>query len=72
MTNHPYLWEGCHGEEEKERNIRARSLASPRWGGARRRAWAHDMCVNGPLKFVPKPHSSAASFCHLFLLRVRV
>jgi hypothetical protein len=28
--------------------------------------------VNSPPKSGPKPHRSAASFCHLFLLRVCV
>jgi hypothetical protein len=62
-------------EKEKEGNTRARSLASPRQAGpAVARQWVrvHDVCVNSSLKSDPKPRSPAASFCHLFLLRVRV
>jgi hypothetical protein len=39
--------------------------SSPRLGGAGRRAWAHDMRVNGPPKSGPSPCGSAASFCRL-------
>jgi hypothetical protein len=51
---------------EREKHTRARSL--PQWSGAGRWARAHDVHVNSPPKFGPKPHRSAASFCHLFLL----
>jgi hypothetical protein len=64
------------GGEEKERNTRACSLASPRltepgqaWRDeARRWARAHDMHVNSLLKSSPKPHRSATSFGRLILL----
>jgi hypothetical protein len=57
----------CEGEEKGE-NTGARSLAS------RGVAWArmYDVHMNSPPKSGPKPHRHAASFCHLFLLRVRV
>jgi hypothetical protein len=68
------------GGEGKGGNTRACALArlaSPgrdmAWRGeARRWARAHDVRVNSPSKSGPKPHRPAASFCHLFLLRVRV
>jgi hypothetical protein len=63
------------GEEEKGGNTRARSLASSDRAGRgveRRWARAHNMHVNSPPKFSPKPCMSAASFCCLFLLRVCV
>ncbi len=57
--------------EEREKHTRA----SPRLVGCgemRRWVQAHDVCMNSPPKSGPKPHRSTTSFCHLFLLRVRV
>jgi hypothetical protein len=47
---------------------RARALARLAWpgqGGAGRRARAHNMRVNGPLKSGPSPCGGAATFCRL-------
>jgi hypothetical protein len=52
------------GGDEKEKNIHA--LASS--DGARRWARAHDVRVNSPPKFGPKPRRPVTSFCRLFLL----
>jgi hypothetical protein len=71
------------GAEEKGRNTRVLApLASPRrfepgrgvaWRDeVRRWARAHNVRMNSLPKSEPKPHSPAASFCCLFLLRVRV
>jgi hypothetical protein len=62
----------CVDEGRKGGNThtRARSPRLSRPGGAGRWARAHDVCVNSPSKSGPKPRRPAASFCHLFLLRV--
>ena len=48
-----------------ESHTRARLLAWPGRAGAGRRAWAHDMRVNGPPKSGPSPCGGAATFCRL-------
>jgi hypothetical protein len=63
------------GEREEHMHARACSphLVGPAWcGEVRRWAWVHDVHMNSPPKFGTKPHRSAASFCHLFLVRVHV
>jgi hypothetical protein len=68
----------CGGEKKGE-NTHAHVLARLTGqgmvgyrGGAMRWTRAHNVRVNSPLKSDPKPRRPTASFCLLFLLRVRV